>query len=231
MILVCAATGAEAAACREGLLGAAGFEVLATGVGPARAAAALRRRLREGARPVRVVSSGFCGALSADLAPLAWATATSLHRLEAGRARPVALRPGTLGALDGAVPCAFLTAEAVVGGGDFGLPAPAAVDMESAALAEAAEAAGLPFAVLRLVTDAPGRPLPRLAGLLGGALSARGLGERAAFAARAAVEAARAPARAAAFLRETSAWRERLREGWRERAATCCSPSPLGRGG
>jgi hypothetical protein len=40
---------------------------------------------------------------------------------------------------------------------------PDAVDLESAAVARAAAAAGLPFAVLRAICDEAGRPLPRAA--------------------------------------------------------------------
>ncbi|HZZ85747.1 MAG TPA: hypothetical protein VFE30_14495 [Anaeromyxobacteraceae bacterium] len=221
MILVCAATGTEAGECRRGLAGAAGFEVLAVGVGPERAAAALSRRLSgPGARPALVVSAGFAGALTPGLPPLFWATASALYRLDGGRAVPVALPPGALRVAAGATACAFLTAgEVLSAGAPAALTGPLAVDMESAGLAEVAAAAGIPAAVLRLVTDAPERPLPPLAHALAGALGARGLAARATHAARAAAEAARHPAQAAAFLRDTASWRERLREGWRERAA------------
>ena len=89
MILVCAATGTEADACRRGIADAMapGIEVLTTGVGPARATAALAERLlacgggSPAPRPALIVSSGFAGALTAGLAPLAWVTASSVHRL------------------------------------------------------------------------------------------------------------------------------------------------------
>lgn len=222
MILVCAATDTEAAECRRGIraAGAAGLEVLTVGVGPERAGAALSRRLSgAGPGPALVVSAGFAGALTPGIPPLSWVTASALYRLEAGRAVLVALPPGALRAAAGATACAFLGAGEVLSAGAPGTPAgPLAVDMESAALAAVAAGAGVPAMVLRLVTDAPGRPLPPLAHALAAALGAAGLPARAAHAARAAAEAARHPARAAAFLRDTALWRERLREGWRERA-------------
>jgi hypothetical protein len=220
VILVCAATGTEAAACRRGIAeaGARDVEVLVTGVGPARAAAALGRRLAAG-RPSLVVSSGFAGALSAGIEPLSWVTAAALHRLDGERAARVVLPPGLLRVAEGVTPCQLVTAERVVASAVAGLPPPVAVDMESSALAEASAAAGVPFAVLRLVTDAPGRPMAEVGRRLAAALAAPGLAGRAVQGARAAVEAARSPARAAAFLRDTSLWRERLRAGWCERAA------------
>jgi hypothetical protein len=96
--------------------------------------------------------------------------------------------------------------------------APAAVDMESAALAEVAAAAGLPFLVLRLLTDTPARPLPAVGRALAATLAAAGALSRAAHCARAALDAARAPNVAAAFVRDALRWRARLRAGWREHA-------------
>ncbi|GEJ58131.1 phosphorylase family protein [Anaeromyxobacter diazotrophicus] len=230
MIVVCAATGTEADACRRGIAdaGAAGFEVLETGVGPARAAAALARWLEGGpgvvGRPPRpraalAVSTGFAGALTAGVAPLAWVTASSLHRLAGGRAVEVVLPPGLLRVAAGATACQLLTAGEALAGPVAGLGPPAAVDMESAALGEVAGAAGIPFLVLRLVTDTPGRPLAPLGRQLARALSAEGAPARVAQGARAALEAVRAPGRAAAFIRESLSWRAQLRAGWRAHAA------------
>lgn len=218
MILVCAATRTEAAACARGLRSAERerFEVLITGVGPARAGRTLRARLRA-SPPVLVVSSGFAGALGPELPPLAWVTATALHRLAGGVAVPVSLPPGLLRSVEGAHPCAVLTVEALIAPGELALAGPAAVDMESAALAEAAAERGVPFAVLRLVTDGPDRPLAPAARRLTNALAApvsRGL----ALGPGVALAAARTPLLTAAFLRDTGRWRAALAEGWREAA-------------
>lgn len=220
-ILVCAATRTEAAACRAGIAAAAaaGFEVLATGVGPRRAAAALARRLAAaGPAPALVVSAGFAGALGPGLAPLTEVTATALYRLAGDRAVPVALPPGLLHVAAGAIPCHVVSGARVLDGAVRGVGERAAADMESAALAEVAAGAGLPFAVLRLVTDAPGAPMADLGRALALALEARGLAGRAAQGGRAALVALRSPRAAATFLRETATWRRGLREAWRARA-------------
>lgn len=226
MILVCAATGTEAAACRRGIAdsGARGLTVLTTGVGPERAAAALARWLADdspGARPSLVVSSGFAGALTLGLGPLDWITATAVHRLEGGRAVPVPLPPGLLRVARGAVSCQVVTSDRVVVGSGADVPAlgaPAAVDMESAALAEIAGGAGIPFVVLRMVTDTPERPLGAVARSLAAAMGAQGATERAVHGARAALDAAREPLATARFVRSGLLWRSRLRAGWREHA-------------
>ncbi|OFX22095.1 MAG: hypothetical protein A2V77_12835 [Anaeromyxobacter sp. RBG_16_69_14] len=238
MILVCAATGTEAAACRRGIADAAarGIEVLTTGVGPERAADALTRWLATRAggatpshdpRPALVVSSGFAGALSSAVEPLAWITASSVHRLVGGgaapraapRIMPVELPRGLLRVAEGALACHVVSADHVLSMGVSGLPDPAAADMESAALAGVAGAAELPFLVLRLVTDTPTRPLAPVGHSLAAALGAHGIASRAAHGARAALDAARSPPRALAFVREALAWRDQLRAGWRDHAS------------
>lgn len=246
MILVCAATGTEAAACRRGIAdaGARGIEVLTTGVGLERAADALTRWLATRAggatpsqdpRPALVVSSGFAGALSSAVEPLTWITASSVHRLVGGRADPravpIELPRGLLRVAQGALACHVISADHVLARGVPGLPDPAAVDMESAALAGVAGAAGLPFLVLRLVTDAPSRPLAPLGRSLAAALAAHGIAGRAAHGARAALDAVLSPPRTLAFLREAMAWRDRLRAGWREHASRGVPSWPILTGG
>ncbi len=229
MILVCAATSTEAAACRRGIAdaAAAGIDVLTTGVGPARAAAALARRLLAGAsdgtlspdeRPTLIVSSGFAGALTAGLAPLAWVTASSVHRLVGDRVVEVALPRGLLRVAEDAVACQVVSADHAVAHGVIGVSELAAVDMESAALAEVAATARLPFLVLRLLTDTPAHPLATVGRALAAALAATGAASQAAHGARAALDAARAPTQAAAFVRDALRWRAQLRAGWREHA-------------
>ena len=235
MILVCAATRSEAAACRRGIAdaGAAGFEVLTTGVGLARAATALRRRLRDGVagrssslEPTLVVSSGFAGTPSAEIEQLTWITASSVHRLVDGRTQPVDVPRGLLHLAGGATVCHVVSADHVVPGDACGMPHPAAVDMESAALAEVAAAAAIPFSVLRLVTDTPARPLASLGRTLAAALAADGLAGRVAQGSRAALELARSPAGTIAFVRESLTWCERLRDGWRDHARRGVPSSP-----
>lgn len=228
MILVCAATATEADACRRGIADAsvAGFDVLTVGVGPARAAAALSRRLSSTSetgpasrrRPALVVSSGFAGTVSPGIAPLQWVTAATVHRLAAGRAIEIALPAGLLRVAEGAAPCNVISSDRVLTGCPRDLSHPAVADMESAALAEVAAAAGIPFAVLRLVTDTPARPLATLGRRIADVLAADDISHRALHGARAALAAARSPSDAVAFVRESLGWRDRLREGWREHA-------------
>jgi hypothetical protein len=220
VILVCAPTRVEAAACRRGLADARarGVEVLRTGVGPSRAAAALSARLRHGAPPSLVISSGFAGALTGGIPLHALVTAAGLHRLGPdGGAIAVTLPPGALQVAAGALPCQVATGDAVRLGGPPPLAAPAAVDMESAALAETAAAAGVPFEVLRVITDTPGHPFPPFVRALGTALSAGSASARLAAAVHAAAGAARRPVQAIAFVRSSLAAARALRAAWRER--------------
>jgi hypothetical protein len=223
VILVCAATRVEADACRRGLAdaGACGVEVLRTGVGPSRAAAALSSRLRRGEAPSLVVSTGFAGALTEGIPLHALVTAAALHRLGPDGAVPVPLPSGALRVARGALPCHLATADAVVVGDTpalAALAAPAAVDMESAALAETAAAAGIPFEVLRVVTDTPLQPFPPFVRALGVTLAAGPARTRAAAALRAAAGAALRPGEAIAFARASLAAARALRAAWRARA-------------
>ena len=240
MILVCAATGTEAAACRGGIeeAGARGFEVLTTGVGPERAREALVRRLGAGAsgaggspvgQPSLIVSSGFAGALTAGIDSLSWVTASAIHRLAGDRAVPVALPRELLRVAEDATACEVVSADRALAGGVLGLGGLVAVDMESAVLAEVAAAARVGFLVLRLVTDTPAHRLAPLGRRLADALSARSVAGRAVHGARAALELARSPGSAVTFVRESLIWRERLRAGWREHARRGVPSAAAGR--
>jgi hypothetical protein len=103
-----------------------------------------------------------------------------------------------------------------------GLPAPAAVDMESAALALACAGSGVPFTVLRVVTDTPAAPLPPLARSIAAALAAHGLA-RSAPVARTVALAVAHPVRTATFVRASLGWCRRLREAWRQAALLLAS--------
>ncbi len=211
MILICAATRTEATACRAG----PELEVLRTGVGPVRAAAALRRRLVRGVRPALVVSSGFAGALPGPLPLHGCITATELLRLEAGRAVPVALPPGTLRVLPGAARCAVLSAAAVTRAAPSCPSAATAVDMESAALAEVAAGAGIPFAVLRVISDTAAAPFPAFVADLAAAMASGAPGERLRAATRAVAAGIRLPGAVVSLVRSSLASRRALAAAWR----------------
>jgi putative membrane protein len=223
-IVVCAATGAEAAACRDGIAdaGVEGIEVLRTGVGLERAGGALRARLASGPRPTLVVSSGFAGALTPGLEVGDFVTAGEVLELAAGRAVPVPLRPGVLRLAPASTRAAVVSSDAVLQLA-FLVTAPAAADMESAALARVASAEGIPFAVYRLVTDGPDAPLPALARSAAAAMAAPRAG---AHLARVAWDVLRAPREAAALVRDALGWSRRLRGGWRDHARELAAPLP-----
>ncbi len=218
IVLVCAPTRVEAWACRRGLADARAraVEVLRTGVGPSRAAAALAARLRRGPPPELVVSSGFAGALTSEIPLHGRVTAASLHRPGPEGMVPVTLPPGALRVAPGALPCRLVTGDAVIIGETSPLDAPAAVDMESAALAETAAAAGIPVSVLRVVTDTPALPFPPFVRALGEALATASGRMQLAASARAVAGAARRPRQAIAFARSSLAAARALRAAWRE---------------
>jgi hypothetical protein len=211
VILVCAATRTEAAACAAG----PEVEVLRTGVGPERATAALKRRLARGVRPALVISSGFAGALSGPLPLHGCVTATAVLRLEAGAVLPVPLSPGTLRVVPGVARCALLSAAAVTRAAPPRLPSATAVDMESAALAEVAARAGIPFAVLRVITDTSAAPFPAFVGYLAAALASGAPGERLVAAIRAVVAGVRSPGAVLSVVRSGLASRRALAAAWR----------------
>jgi nucleoside phosphorylase len=144
----------------------AGVVVAATGDGPRRAARAASD-LCARHRPSLVVGAGVAGALTPDLGVGDLVVA---HRvLDAGGEAPAPFAPlvaraaakpgarrGTLLSVERPLTSA---AEKAAWAARVG-PPPAAVDMESAAWARAASAAGVPFVIIRVVSDAAHDELP-----------------------------------------------------------------------
>ncbi len=117
-------------------------------------------------RPRALIAAGFCGALSPDLEVGDLVGATEVVDRDTGRRyRPDASLeehlPGRAAVLV-SVPRLVLDPQerAELDGG--------AVDMESAALARSAAAAGIPFAAVRAVTDAAHHRMPDLQPFLDG---------------------------------------------------------------
>jgi hypothetical protein len=217
-VLVCAATRAEADACRRGIAAAGrlAHEVLVTGVGPRRAAQSLGARLARGAHPALVVSSGFAGALSPTLGVSSWITGIRLSEWSGVVRVPVegvALVEGPAGL----VRCEVLSSSALALASTTTPDdlAPLAVDMESAALARAAGRNGIAFAVVRMISDTPTHPLPAFLLPVAAALSATTLASRLAFTGWALCGAAANPRGVVRLVRESSAWLRDLEEGWR----------------
>ena len=147
MIAVVCAVPAERRALAE--LAGPELEIHVSGMG---AAAAERTAAAVTARPLRaLVSAGFCGALSPDLrvgdlvAPDAVRDEAS-GEIFAPDPEMLAAAPGARGTLVSARRIARTPA-------DRALLEGVAVDLESATLARAARAAGIPFLALRAVTD------------------------------------------------------------------------------
>lgn len=130
----------------------------ANGVGRDAVASGVRTLLS--ARPVdAVVSTGFAGALSAELgvgdAFLAETVMDGPRRFRGGRPAqvPDGVRRGALVTVDRVVQSAQAKAELSVRGAN-------AVDMESAAVAAVASEAGVPFYCLRVISDPANSDLP-----------------------------------------------------------------------
>ena len=128
------------------------LSVTAGGVGFERAQAAAERMVREVA-PELLVATGFCGAVDPSLATgdlVAGGTVREGRRFPPEE-RAVSAVPGARRADTLWVPAVRRNLGAVEGA--------AAVDMESAAVAEVAAAHALPFLMLRAVLDTPDAPL------------------------------------------------------------------------
>lgn len=168
-LLVWAPLGVEAMALRAGLRGS-GVRVERCGMGPARARAAVRRHDPGSARALAV--AGVCGALDPELRPGTVVVPGDVstrdgatHRADAAglvdalRRRGIAARTGALVGSDHLVTGAERSRL-------FEVTGAAVVDMETPWLAAAA--AERPFAVLRVVVDAPRHELRNPAALARG---------------------------------------------------------------
>jgi adenosylhomocysteine nucleosidase len=138
-----------------------GHRLAVTGAGPARADRGARAVLAAW-RPALVLGAGLCGALRA--APPGTVVVPDLLCDAAGgpARRPLPLPvPGARGGVLVSVPQVVTSREARARAADrWGADW---VDQESYAWAAAAEAHGVPFAVVRVVVDGPDDPLPLLA--------------------------------------------------------------------
>ncbi len=129
---------------------------------------ALQAALRDGAK--RVLSFGLCGGLDLALAPGDLVIGTHVRALD----RDLAANADWVASLEAALPEArvggFAGSDTIVG--DVSAKAAMreathaiAADMESHRAAEAAERAGVPFAILRAVSDSAAESLPMCAQL------------------------------------------------------------------
>ncbi|HEX3849344.1 MAG TPA: hypothetical protein VHW01_00170 [Polyangiaceae bacterium] len=192
VLLVCAATRTEHDACVAGIraAGVSRLETLLVGVGPEHAARRLYERLASGGAPTRILSTGFAGVLDGSLPLGTWVYAQTLSEWKQGALVPIAGRAPAPPQLDGfpCLPCDVVSTDQLVGRHSalrhLGSQRPLVADMESAALAREANARGIPFSVLRLVSDTRQHPLPEFLAPLTAALASSHAGTRLSLAAR-----------------------------------------------
>ncbi len=161
MLLICAATWVEAAACWHASRSRASrVEVLWTGMGLARARRALETRLAAGVRPALVISAGFAGSHASDARVGDWILATEARQAgfeaiacRTGLAR--ALKRTSLRWRKGPV----LTLERIAGR-ERRIFEGVAHDLETHALSRVASRFGIGFSALRMVSDTWDFPLP-----------------------------------------------------------------------
>ena len=231
MLLVCAATRPEYDACADGIrdAGARGFELLLVGVGPARAARSLRERLAREPAPSRILSCGFAGALVGGVPLGAWITAETLSEWNGAALVPMA-DPAPLAASEpsspltpsfSCIPCDVVSADHLVGR-DSPIrklartsTRPLIADMESAALAREAGARGIPFSIVRVVSDTPEHPLPEFLSPFTAAMAGDGARARFGLVARGVGSALTDPRGVARLLTEGRSWTKMLRDGFR----------------
>jgi hypothetical protein len=222
-VLVCAATRAERDACSRGIVassGVAAHEMLLTGVGPLRAARSLAQRLARGVLPDLVVSSGFAGALSPQLALSSWIAGARVSEWN-GVAR-VPVEAVSLVCAPGLLRCDVLSSSTLMSANDaldHAVPTPGSgpivVDMESAALAREAGRRGVRFAIVRLISDTPAHPLPSFVSPFAAAMSAPTTASRVAHAGRGLCAAVADPLAVARLVRESASWLRDLEDGWK----------------
>jgi hypothetical protein len=91
---------------------------------------------------------------------------------------------------------------------------PTVFDMESAALARECARRGVPFAVIRLISDTPAHPLPHFSSSLAAALAARTASSRLVHVARGLGGALADPRGVARMVRDGAAMLRELTAGW-----------------
>lgn len=158
-ILICAATSAEANACKKGISGhpsAGRFEILQTGIGATNARQALLKRLQSGPRPKTIVSTGLAGTMAdgALIGTWTWGLKVATQDKdeldlqtppEAVLSAPLKWRSSD-----------FLTVPHIV----TNPPIEPTLDMESYVWAELAKDYEIDMHVIRLISDTRDHPLP-----------------------------------------------------------------------
>lgn len=159
MIVVTFALPAESADFARLLGNRDAVSIFHTGVGRKVAAERVRSALEQPPRPTIVISGGFAGALSDQLAVGELLLAENFSDAEplAAAKRALAQTPHRIGKL--------ATADSVLDSADerrqlAQTSEAVAVDMETEAIRDACRAAGLPMLSTRVITDTPAMPFP-----------------------------------------------------------------------
>jgi len=237
MIIICAATAAEVSACKKGIEAAGSvsksFEILHTGMGMKAARTRLAERLaaleviRE--TPKLIISSGFAGVWRGSLEIGAWVGANEFWKEE--RADGVinfsrvdhasVWKPKGVDTFCPIVSVDVIqklpTLPTAISTGSL------CVDMETAGLAEVAKEKGIPFGVLRMITDTPEQPLPEFVSAFAQAIHSPELGDKAKLSGRGLQQVVSDPLSVARFLRNGKKWSDWLARGWQERAEAIAS--------
>ncbi|MFL5812833.1 MAG: hypothetical protein ACJ763_04600 [Bdellovibrionia bacterium] len=226
VILVCAATSVEAKACAQGIsrAGQSGrYEVLQTGMGLIQARQILEKRLSNPQlpQPSRVISTGFAGSWTNDLAIGYWISGQSIET-QSGQA-PITLDTFPLfrNFSFPVHPARVITIEQANSKGKAHAPGalPVAVDMESYAWAEICRVKNIPFQILRLVSDNPSAPLPEAIGSFASVATAPTIQGKFQSLTRGLSQAFQEPKALAGFIARGTKLPGLLAQGWQEIAS------------
>jgi nucleoside phosphorylase len=183
-ILVCAATQIEARAClsgikRAGVLGH--FEILQTGMGPNQARQTLKSRLNDInlPKPTLIISTGFAGCLGASPAVGSWVVGKVIESEEKERwnlndthlflsesiQTSLQLQDGHFFSISKLQPnytqlLSLSSGNSETANSRKANNLPILVDMESFSWADIARSSGIPFIILRMISDNEEHPLP-----------------------------------------------------------------------
>ena len=230
MIWICAATGTEAAACRRAFATHEQFEVVQTGVGLERASRTLREKIKTDKKPSWIISTGFAGALDPGLLPMSWITTQKIFLAENTREVRVLQSQIPQGLTADVLKCGLISSpELTIQDGSSAaayrkilarqypqIRVPLVVDMESAALADFAEENEIAFAVVRMITDSPEKPLPQFVSTVASAMAASSKRKKVRLFARGAKEIATNLGSATRLARMGLQWSKNFEEGWRK---------------
>lgn len=234
VILVCVATSVEAKACRQGIARAGQtdhYELLQTGMGIIQARLALEKRLAnlQLPKPSRVISTGFAGSWTNELRVGNWISGQSVET-QSGQDRVELSKMNLEEALLSRKlsfpvhPSRVITIEQANSHGRASSSVlspslPVIVDMESYAWAEICQARGIPFQILRIVSDTPDAPLPESVGSFASVATAPTVQEKFKSITRGLTQVVQDPLALAGFITRGTKLPGLLSQGWQEIAS------------